>query len=451
MAGATTQAERQAQVLAAGYNGPLTDAAINQAYANAATPSDLASSGLTGYSPQTVAAANPAAPAPTVTAPASQLGQGINSLLGAIASGNKQAFDEAVRQFNATFGLDQQKFAESVRQYNEGLAVTQAGLTGTYGGATTQQAQQQAANIAAQAAGLTGYYTGNLGTGNIAQDAFAKASGDTRVTYLNASGGNLGEAANRYWQDVQGAIAQAGMSPTQFVYGTQGAPTMALQAMYGSNAAPTPGELTQAAIKQQADIIAQRNQTAQNWATLYGYTPQVDANGNPIFQAGTGAGPGAGTSTLAAQEQTYRQQLDAINAAAALQANPFRQQQVLGQLGRVLGGQGVAGFSAPNTVQGVGTAGGTGPNTGMAYMQQMIDDIRNPGANQASVNSVLEGIPTPNKINSADFLRSAPSTQSMILQGMSEKYGLDPADSLAQIRNTLPSFTAPSTFGQIKG
>jgi hypothetical protein len=143
--------------------------------------------------------------------------------------------------------------------------------------------------------------------------------------------------------------------------------------------------------------------------------------------------------------------MGAIETAAGLQANPFRQQQVIGQLGKVLGGQPVAGFQAPNTVQGVGFAGGTGPNTGMAYMSQLIDDIRNPGANQASMQSVLDGIPTPNKLNSADFLRSAPSTQQMVLQGMQEKYGLDPADSMAQIKNTLPQFSSPTTFGKITG
>ncbi len=293
------------------------------------------------YNPAT-GASTPNAPAATVQAQASQqLAAGVNSLLSAISSGNKQAFDEAVRQFNATFGLDKDKFAESIRQYNENLGITQAGLTGTYQGQQTQQAQLQAQNIAA-----------------------ARAA------------------------------------------------------------------------------------TAQAWANIYGYTPQLDPNGNPVL---VNAANGQPASTLAAQQQAYAQQLGAINAAAALQANPFRQQQVLGQLGRVLGGQGVAGFAAPNTVAGVGTAGGTGPNTGMAYMQQMIDDIRNPGANQASMQSVLEGIPTPNKINSADFLRSAPSTQSMVLQGMQEKYGLDPADSLAQIKNTLPQFNAPTTFGQVKG
>jgi len=299
------------------------------------------------YTPSSGGGSAPSAPAGTVAAPQSQqLASGINSLLGAIASGNKQAFDEAVRQFNQTFGLDQQKFAESVRQYNEGLAVTQAGLTGTYQGAQTQQAQLQAANIQAQ-----------------------------------------------------------------------------------------------------------RAATAQAWANIYGYTPQLDVTGNPIV---VGAANGQPAATLAAQQQAYAQQLGAINAAAALQANPFRQQQVIGQLGRVLTGQGVAGFSAPNTVTGVGTVGGN-TQGGLGYMSQLISDIRDPGANQASMQGILDAIPTPNKINSADFLRSAPSTQSMVLQGMQEKFGIDPTDALNQIKNTLPqaTFASPTTaggtFGQIKG
>jgi hypothetical protein len=131
-----------------------------------------------------------------------------------------------------------------------------------------------------------------------------------------------------------------------------------------------------------------------------------------------------------------------------LQANPFRRQRVIGQLGQVLGG-GVAGFSAPNTVAGVGTAGGN-TRGGMGYLEQMIQDIREPGANTASMNQVLNAIPTPNKINSNEFLRSAPSTQSLVLQGMSERYGLDPQDSLAQIKATLPQFQSPTTMGTLK-
>jgi len=325
------------------------------------------------YYPSTGQQVGGAAPTVQASASSSQLSSGINSLLGAIASGNKQAFDEAVRQFNLTFGLDQSKFNESVRQFNENEAISQAGLTGTYQGQQTQQAQLQAANIANQAAGLTGTYnpyTAGYSPGSYIRDP------STGAIYAVGQGGNL------TWISDPSLI--------------------------------TPG--------------------AQS-INVPGATQFANAN----------------MQTQQAQQQAFQQQLDAINAAAQLQANPFRQQQVIGQLGRILGGQGVAGFSAPNTVQGVGTAGGTGPNTGMAYMSQLISDIQNPGANQASVNSVFEGIPTPNKINSADFLRAAPSTQNMILQGMQEKYGLDPNDSLQQIKNTLPSFNAPTTFGKIQG
>jgi hypothetical protein len=66
------------------------------------------------------------------------------------------------------------------------------------------------------------------------------------------------------------------------------------------------------------------------------------------------------------------------------------------------------------------------------------------------MNDVLNAIPTPNKINSNEFLRAAPSTQNMVLSGMQEKYGLDPKDALAQIQNTLPQFKAPTTMGAVK-
>lgn len=220
---------------------------------------------------------------------AGQVGQAIQQMLDAIASGNKQAFDETVRQWNLVFGLDTKKFEDDVRRFNENLQLAQAGLTGTYQGQQTQQAQQQ----------------------------------------------------------------------------------------------------------------------------------------------------------------QYAQQMGMINQAAQLQANPFRQQQAIGQMGRLLGGQGVAGFSAPNTVAGVGIAGGN-TQGGLGYLSQMIDDIRDPTANSQSMNQVLQGIPTPNKLNSVEFLRAAPSTQNMVLQGMQEKFGLDPNDALAQIRNTLPGFQAPSTFGQVR-
>jgi hypothetical protein len=279
-----------------------------------------------GGSPSSPSSPSPSTPTgatPTVnTGNSQQLASGINSLLGAIASGNKQAFDEAVRQFNESFGLDKDKFDESVRQFNQNYLISQSGVTGTYQGAPTMQAQ------------------------------------------------------------------------------------------------------------------------AQN-AGLYGFVPTLNAQGVPV-------GPnGQPLQTLAAQNQAYSQQLGLISQAAALQANPFRQQQAIGQMGSLLGGQGVAAFQAPNTVAGVGTAGGN-TSGGMGYLQQMIDDIRDPTANQSTMSNVLNAIPTPNKLNSNEFLRASPSTQSMVLQGMQEKYGLDPNDALSQIKATLPQFTAPTTMGTVK-
>jgi hypothetical protein len=108
-----------------------------------------------------------------------------------------------------------------------------------------------------------------------------------------------------------------------------------------------------------------------------------------------------------------------------------------------------AGFSAPNTVAGVGTAGGN-TQGGMGYLQQLISDIQSPSANQTTADSFLNQTPTPNQIDSPSFLRSTPTTQNLILQAMQERYGIDPTDSLKQIQNTLPQFSAPNTAGTIR-
>jgi hypothetical protein len=264
--------------------------------------------------------------ATNTTANSSQLATGVQQLLGAAASGNKEALAETIRQFNQTFGLDTQKFQDDVRRFNENLAISQSGLTGQYQGAPTQAGQLQAQNIAAQNAGLTGYYV-------------------------------------------------------------------------------TPNGLAQ--------------------------------------------GTGQGAPTLALQNQVYNQQMGAITAAAQLQANPFRQAQVLGQAGRVLQGLPTAGFQAPTTVAGVGTAGGN-TQGGMGYLSQLISDIQNPTANQTTAQSWLDNTPTPNKLDSVSFLRSSPTTQNLILQAQQEKFGIDPTDALAQIKATMPQFNAPNTTGVIR-
>jgi hypothetical protein len=441
-----------------GANGPgsvtvnatdATSAAQNVGAGNTATGPATAGgpSASTSVGPTTGGAA-PAAPAATVNSAASaQLASGVNSLLGAIASGNKQAFDEAVRQFNATFGLDQSKFQESIRQFNESLGITQAGLTGTYQGQQTQQAALQAQNIAAQNAGLTGYYQapGTAG-GTAAAPGTVVRDPTSNQTGIVTADGKVHIFTG--WDDA----AQYGYHP-----GGPAPTTLAPGGIAAMNAGMQPGVAT----------LAAQNQ----WANLYG----------------TNAPPTAGQTTLAAQQQAYAQQMGVINAAAALQANPFRQAQVMGQAGRVLAGMPTAGFQAPNIVQGVGTAGGNtqgglgylnqmvgdinaggyqqvapgqlqaqqqqagmsmnqAPSGGMGSMSQLISDIQSPQSNAYSPQQFLDQTPTPNKIDSQGFLRSTPGTQNLILQAMNEKYGIDPNDALAQIKQTLPQFTAPSTL-----
>jgi hypothetical protein len=274
----------------------------------------------------------------------------VQQLLGAAASGNKDALAEQIRQFNQTFGLDTQKFQDDIRRFNENLLISQAGLTGQYQGAPTLAGSLQAQNIAAQNAGLTGYYV-------------------------------------------------------------------------------TPNGLQQGTGQGQETLAAQ-----QQYANLYGNAGQA---------------PLANQTTLAAQQQAYTQQMGAITAAAGLQANPFRQAQVLGQAGRVLQGLPTASFQAPTTVAGVGTTGGN-TQGGMGYLQQLIDDIKDPTANQTTAQSWLNATPTPNKLDSRSFLSSTPTTQNLILQSMQEKYGIDPTDALTQIKNTLPQFNAPNTVGTIR-
>jgi hypothetical protein len=339
---------------------------------------------------------------------AQQLGAGIDALLAARASGDQRSLDETIREFNATFGLDQDKFREAIRQFNEGLQISQAGLTGTYQGQPTQQAL-------AQLAGFRGFYGG--------QPTMAEQTNAAQIAASQAGLTGYYQAPTGYsWNTLSNAIHQAAGA----AYNDQAA-KQTFTSLTGQDPSHFNGQVGVTLTPDQISAIA------------------AAGGAHP----GAIAGSGQGQMTQSMQQQQYEQQLGLIKQAADLQANPFRQQQALGQMSRMLGGQSVAGFAAPNTVAGVGTAGGN-QQGGMGYLQQMIDDIRNPGANQTQMNDVLGAIPTPTKLNSVDFLNSAPSTQSMVLQGMQEKYGLDPNDALQQIKNTLPQFTAPTTLGTVR-
>src|SRR6266542_801507 len=74
--------------------------------------------------------------------PAVDLGAIQQSIVNALATGNKAAFDETVRQFDLMFGLDQKKFDEAVHQFSQTFGLQQAGVTGMYNGAPTEAHRQ---------------------------------------------------------------------------------------------------------------------------------------------------------------------------------------------------------------------------------------------------------------------------------------------------------------------
>jgi len=333
-----------------------------------------------------------------------QYARAIQQAVAALNSSDLKAFNEQVREWDKIFQFNTDQFNEGIRQYNQGFGVTQAGVTGSYQGDPTLQALNQQANF-------TGYYQ-PTGTGNLVMDAWnTKAGANDKATYLAAENNDPTAAAAHWFRDVQGAVQnaveQAGgtFGPNSMVNWVYGAPVQTLQA---------------------------QNQYFNQAIAAAGLTGLYN-----------------GQATQQAQAQAYAQQMGVIQAASQLQANPFRQAQVMGQAGRLLAGQPTASFSAPNVVAGVGTAGGN-TQGGMGYLQQMVDDIRNPGANQTTADQFIANTPTPNKIDSASFLRSSPSTQNIVLQAMQEKYGLDPQDSYKQIQNTLPQFQAPTTVGTVR-
>jgi hypothetical protein len=235
MAGATTQADRQAQVLAAGYNGPMTDAAINQAYANAATPGDLSSSGLSGYSPQGGSPSSPSAP----SMPGNYANlSAASTLLGGIQNSAMQAYN------NAKLNLDSDTEAYQKAAQAAATAIAQAGVTGMYNGMPTQQAikqaadlaqqqaqtmltyaqqfgmwgapqpgqltmaaQQQQFNQAQQAAQLTGWYTPPQAFAPTTQSTWAAVGTPNQATAMGGTSGNMSwDAISNVLKNAPGAV-----------------------------------------------------------------------------------------------------------------------------------------------------------------------------------------------------------------------------------------------------
>jgi hypothetical protein len=191
------------------------------------------------------------------------------------AGGTDQAVNQMPQLTNAEYG----NLGTQGQQPQNTMQA--AGLTGMYQGAPTTAYQQYLAGLAGQNAGLTGTYydpsrmqyqpgsfVKDAGTGGIGQ---VMANGQLRMfgsmaEYLQAGG-------------TRDAVAGLPSVPDAQYY------NMAVQGQ-------TPGQQT-------LQAQSQYSQQAQNWAQMFGYTPQLDANGQPIAPSG---GPG-GPQTLASQLQ----------------------------------------------------------------------------------------------------------------------------------------------------
>ena len=430
-----------------------------------------------------------------------QLKTAVQQFTSALATGNTTAAQEAIRDFNLNYADTQagtygQNFGlgqvapTTASTLAAGQATGGIGYIPGFSGLDVGQTQSQlstAAGTAQAAAGLTGFYAApsqsQFSPGTFVRldpSTYDSSTQGTQISYVLPSGQlqrvNIPQAQAMGWNgnlstmptiSAQQAIGLESAPPSQL-------PQQTLQGLTGYSNLNTSAQnnaIAQSGVTGIYQAPATVTPPGTNWSgqtfsSLPAATQQAyyqsrggDWNAamqawvtdsNAAIQAAGGSAPQAGApqETLAGQQQAYSQQMGAINAAAALQANPFRQAQVIGQAGRVLQGLPTAGFQAPNTVTGVGTAGGN-TQGGMGYMSQLIQDIQDPTANQTTAQSWLDNTPTPNKLDSQSFMSSSPTTQNLILQSMQEKYGLDPTDSMAQIKNTLPSFTAPAGYGQV--
>jgi hypothetical protein len=332
---------------------------------------------------------------------------------------------------------------------------------------TTLAAQQQAAQQAAQQAGITGMYT-QPGTGNIALDAWnSQASQDQKQTYLNAEGGNVANASNRWWQDMQGAIAQSGQTPQQYAYGA-GNETLAAQQQYATQAnqlsqmygqyyaptapgqtaqagvnAPTPGQATQAA-QQQAwqqqyqtaqfglQAQGQQQQAAQQYLQLlsqlqgpadYGQYLRTLASAPQGLTSLVGAAagnyiPGGGTTGVAPQAQTLQNLVGAATGFAG-------------------GGTGANAPSQSGTqdTSGQGATGSTGASQG--------------GMNYQNYLATAQGLPAPNQLAPQSYNAMTPSERQM-LGGMWSNLGWSPQDISSLYQTSLPKYAAGSAAGSMR-
>lgn len=377
----------------------------------------------------------------TVTAPGAGTitgasGAAIDAYLQALATGNQAAAQEAIRQFNAGFGLDVNKFNEAIREYNQAFNISEAGLTGTYNGQPTLAAQQQAFTQALSAAGVTGIYQGQP-TLAAQQQAFSQG--------LSALTEAVNVQANPFKQaQVLSGEGALGFTPAMAAAAGVGSPLASFQAPSGSAA----------------------DTATLGWLASQTGAPQTAAAGQP--QAGTvppvpGMGGGQPGTTGAGTGSALQNSIDYLHGLNPTLKDPAYQQVLLNSRGWVYWpGENLdpnthlpttgsypgiqATFQAPTVAAApaapVAQAATPTPATAAAGTTSYVQD---------QANHWLNTLPAPNQINWTAVQSGGPGVTNLVTQAAAQKWGLDPADIQSIAKATMPQFSAPTLSGAFKG
>jgi hypothetical protein len=315
---------------------------------------------------------------------------------------------------------------------------------GTYQGTQTQQAQQQAWNqaqqAAAAAAAATGYYQAPTGTGNMVMDAFnTRAGAADQQTYLNATGGNRQAAAERYYNDVQGAVR----ARTEAV-GAQFTPDTMRQWVYGQGGAgesgPWGGAGQRTLTAQEQDYTqwlraaqeARQNQALQQ-QTANQYLTLLSNLRGPAdwskYQEVLGAGGNMNTLAAAAMGQY----IPGGGATSGYQPQAANLNTMYNQ---VAGAGQTAAFTPGGQIQQAAAAGQ--PQQGQ---NQQVNALGNGTNMYGAPRQNQMNLPAPNQIAPQAWNNLPPSSREMI-KGEYEAQGWYKPDVEALMNQALPKYAS---------
>ena len=270
----------------------------------------------------------------------------------------------------------------------------------------TLQAQQAAAAMAAQQAGVTGLYTAPQQT---PQQAWSTLDNATKQAYLTQNGGDVGRAMAAYAQTIPQQTPQASLAMQQ-LYGTYGVPQQGQETL-GMQ------QFQQQAAQSYLDLLSRLQGPADygNYLRTLGATP-----GGLQDLVGAAAGkfvPGGGATGVAPQAQTLGNLVGAATGYA---------------------GSGAGANTAPSTgTQTYGTTG-TGGNTaspgGMNYQDYL---------------ATAQGLPAPSQIAPQSF-NAMTASQKQMMGGMYANLGYAPMDINSLYQQSLPKYAAGSAAGNMR-